>query len=240
MADVEKFEDPSSPDRPASVKSEILAEEYGVNEARLLRKVDWYIVPGVTILYLLSFLDRSNVANAKLDGLDKDVNMTGNQYLTGLTLFFVGYIALEVVWNVILKRVGPKLWLPTVTLVWGIIATLQGVVQNLAGFFVVRTFLGLAEGALFPGVVFYLSMWYKRNERQYRVSLFFSAAALAGSFGGILAYVRVDPRDLMACSQELTLYIGYWLHERCRWSEWLEVDIHYRQSLRTLPLICPR
>ncbi len=66
----------------------------------------------------------------------------------------------------------------------------MGLVQNLAGFYVSRFFLGVAESGLFPGVVFYFSMWYKRRERQYRISLFFSAAALAGSFGGILAYVR--------------------------------------------------
>jgi MFS family permease len=63
-------------------------------------------------------------------------------------------------------------------------------VQNLSGFLVARFFLGVTESGLFPGVVFYLSMWYKRRERQYRISLFFSAASLAGAFGGILAFVR--------------------------------------------------
>jgi len=71
----------------------------------------------------------------------------------------------------------------------------MGVVQNLAGFFVARFFLGVAESGLFPGVVYYFSMWYKRRERQFRISLFFSAAALAGSFGGILAYVG-SPRSV--------------------------------------------
>ncbi|KAF2154031.1 MFS general substrate transporter [Myriangium duriaei CBS 260.36] len=162
--------------------------DYGVNEKSLLRKIDLKLLPGVVLLYLLSFLDRSNVANAKLDGLTTDLHMTGNEYLTGLTLFFIGYIAFEVIWNVILKRIGPKLWLPSITVVWGIITTLQGVVTNMTGFFVIRTFLGIAEGGLFPGVVFFLSQWYKRDERQYRIALFFSAASLAGAFGGILAY----------------------------------------------------
>ena len=142
-----------------------------ISESRLLRKLDFHLLPGVCILYLLSFLDRSNVANAKLEGLTEDLRMTDNQYLTGLTLFFVGYILLEVLWNVILKRIGPRLWLPTLTLAFGIVSTLQGVVQyhgpgtGVAGFFVVRLFLGLTEGGLFPGVVFYLSMWYRRAER---------------------------------------------------------------------------
>lgn len=90
------------------------ASAYGISEKRLLRKLDLHLLPGVCILYLLSFLDRSNVANAKLDGLTTSLHMTGNQYLTGLTVFFIGYILLEVFWNVVLKRVGPKLWLPSV------------------------------------------------------------------------------------------------------------------------------
>ena len=171
------------------------AAAYGLSEKALLRKLDRHLLPGVCVLYLLSFLDRSNVANARLDGLATDLHMTGNQYLTGLTVFFIGYIIFEVIWNIILKRMGPKLWLPSITLAWGIVATLQGVVvyngggSGVAGFFVVRFMLGLTEGGLFPGVVFYLSMWYKRAERQYRIALFFSAASLAGAFGGILAYV---------------------------------------------------
>jgi sugar phosphate permease len=81
------------------------------------------------------------------------------------------------------------MWLPTLTLLWGVVSTLMGVTQNLSGFFAVRFFLGVAESGLFPGVCYYLSMWYKRSERQYRIALFFSAASLAGAFGGILAYV---------------------------------------------------
>ncbi|KAK4211314.1 major facilitator superfamily domain-containing protein [Rhypophila decipiens] len=159
-----------------------------INEKALLRKIDWHLLPAVGILYLLSFLDRSNVGNARVEGLADDLGMTGNQYLTGLTLYFVGYVIFEVPCNIILKRTTPRFWLPTLTILWGIVATLMGVVHNLAGFFAARFFLGVTESGLFPGVVYYFSMWYKRRERQYRISLFFGAAALAGSFGGILAF----------------------------------------------------
>ncbi|XXG95234.1 hypothetical protein Hte_001494 [Hypoxylon texense] len=151
-----------------------------INENALLRKLDFRLLPAVGVLYLLSFLDRSNVGNARIEGLLGDVHITGNQYLTGLTLYFVGYVLFEIPCNIVLKRTTPRIWLPTLTIVWGVVATLMGIVQNLAGFF--------AESGLFPGVVFYFSMWYKRRERQYRISLFFSAASLAGAFGGILAY----------------------------------------------------
>ncbi|KAI9166550.1 putative transporter -like protein [Paramyrothecium foliicola] len=163
-------------------------EQFDVNEKALLRKIDWQLLPAVGILYLLSFLDRSNVGNARIEGLIDDVHMTGNQYLTGLTVYFIGYVLFEIPCNIILKRTTPRFWLPTLTVAWGIVATLMGLVHNYAGFLASRFFLGVTESGLFPGVVFYFSMWYKRRERQYRISLFFSAASLAGAFGGILAY----------------------------------------------------
>ncbi|KAI1078007.1 major facilitator superfamily domain-containing protein [Whalleya microplaca] len=172
---------------PDSSDSET-AGHHHINEKALLRKLDVRLLPAVGVLYLLSFLDRSNVGNARIEGLLNDVGITGNQYLTGLTLYFVGYVLFEVPCNIILKRTTPQIWLPALTIVWGVVATLMGIVQNLSGFFASRFFLGVAESGLFPGVVFYFSMWYKRRERQYRISLFFSAASLAGAFGGILAY----------------------------------------------------
>lgn len=116
----------------------------------------------------------------------------GNEYLSGLTLYFVGYVLFEIPCNVVLKKTTPRIWLPTLSLAWGVVATLLGVVQNYDGYLSSRFFLGVAESGLFPGVVFYLSMWYKRNEQHYRVALFFSAASLAGAFGGILAWVRSE------------------------------------------------
>lgn len=148
MADIEKHVDES----PKSASSISSADFTHINEKSLLRKLDWRLLPGVSLLYLVSFLDRSNVANARLDGLVTDLHMSGNEYLTGLTVFFIGYISLEVVWNLILKKIGPRIWLPAVTVVWGIVTTLQGILVNKVGFFVIRTALGIAEGALFPGV----------------------------------------------------------------------------------------
>ena len=111
-------------------------------------------------------------------------------------MYFIGYVLFEIPCNIILKRTTPQIWLPTLTVAWGIVATLMGLVHDLPGFLVSRFFLGVTESGLFPGVVFYFSMWYKRRERQYRISLFFSAASLAGAFGGILAYVcsKAAPR----------------------------------------------
>lgn len=136
---------------PGSSSDNEEAGTTGINENALLRKIDLRLLPAVGILYLLSFLDRSNVANARIEGLADDLGMSGNQYLTGLTLYFIGYVLFEIPCNIILKRTSPRLWLPTLTIAWGIVATLLGVVQNLAGFFVARFFLGVTESGLFPG-----------------------------------------------------------------------------------------
>ncbi|KAI4638800.1 hypothetical protein J4E93_009828 [Alternaria ventricosa] len=198
-----------APAASTSSASDVEIVPGAINEKKLLRTLDLRLLPAVSILYLLSFLDRSNVANARIEGLTTDLGMTGNQYLTGLTLYFIGYVLFEIPCNIVLKRTTPKFWLPTLTVVWGVVATLMGVTQNLSGFFAVRFFLGMAESGLFPGVVYYLSMWYKRNERQYRISLFFSCASLAGAFGGILAYGIAHMRN----EGLLTIIIGiiaYW------------------------------
>ncbi|RHZ48335.1 uncharacterized protein CDV56_103866 [Aspergillus thermomutatus] len=206
MAQVEekKSSKPASlPENSSSLSQSSLEEgQFDINEKALLRKLDYRLLPPLTILYLLSFLDRSNVGNARLEGMATDIGMTGNMYLTGLTLYFIGYVAFEVPSNIVLKRTTPRIWLPTLTLLWGIVATLLGVVQNYAGYLTSRTALGIAESGLFPGVVFYLSMWYKRNEQHYRVALFFSAASLAGAFGGILAWGIAHMRGLELTSSK--------------------------------------
>ncbi|RQM08698.1 hypothetical protein DH86_00000424 [Scytalidium sp. 3C] len=183
-----KVDTSNSPSIAAAKDETVVENGSGVNEKQLLRKLDLTLLPPLTLLYLLSFLDRSNIGNAKLDGLTTDLHMTGNQYLLTLTLYFLGYVLFEVPCNIILKRTTPKFWLPTLMFLWGVVATLMGVAQSFGGLVAARFFLGVTESGLFPGVVFYLSMWYKRTETNYRVALFFSAASLAGAFGGILAY----------------------------------------------------
>ncbi|KIJ40996.1 hypothetical protein M422DRAFT_229806 [Sphaerobolus stellatus SS14] len=160
-----------------------------VKEAALTRKVDWHLLPILTLLYLLSFLDRSNVGNASVAGLSTKVALKSGEYNTGLALYFVGYVLFEIPANIVLKRTSPAIWLPTLTLTWAIVSVCQGLVINKAGFYAARFFLGAAEAGLFPGVVYVFSMYYTRDQRSVRVAFFFSGAALAGAFGGILAYL---------------------------------------------------
>lgn len=136
-----------------------IAAQYGINEKSFVRRLDYKLLPALSFLYLLSFLDRSNVGNAKIEGLATDLHITGNEYLFGLTIFFIGYVLFEVPAQIVLKLWTPRMWLPTITLAWGIVATLIGVTQNKAGFFAVRFFLGVTEAGLFPGTYRAVAGW---------------------------------------------------------------------------------
>ncbi|KXJ97459.1 major facilitator superfamily domain-containing protein [Microdochium bolleyi] len=158
-------------------------------ERKLMSRIDAHLLPFVIILYLLAFLDRVNIANARSFSMEKDLGMDvgGTQYNAALVIFFPPYILFEIPSNIFLKRFSPKVWLPACMLGFGLITTFQGLVQNFAGLLVTRFLLGLFEAGLFPGCFYLLSMWYKREEAQKRYSLFFASTSLAGAFGGLLA-----------------------------------------------------
>ncbi|THG94934.1 hypothetical protein EW026_g6627 [Hermanssonia centrifuga] len=132
----------------------------GIDEAKLLRRIDWHVVPWLAVLYLLNFLDRGNIGNARLYHMQDDLHITDKQYLIALTVFFFPYALFE---------------------------TMHGLIHNYAGLVGLRVLLGLAEAGLYPGVVFYMSCWYKRSELGTRVAVFFSSATVAGAFSGLLA-----------------------------------------------------
>ncbi|TKA69932.1 hypothetical protein B0A49_07127 [Cryomyces minteri] len=154
---------------------------------RLVRKIDWVLLPLLSLLYLLSFLDRTNIGNARLAGLEKDLNMKGLAYNAALAIFFPFYVAAEIPSNLMMKRFRPSIWIPSIMVAWGVTCTLMGLVHNFGGLLGARAALGIAEGGLFPGVTFYITMWYRRHECGLRLAIFFSAATAAGAFGGLLA-----------------------------------------------------
>lgn len=161
--------------------------QVAIDERKLVRKIDLYLIPWLSLLYLLSFLDRTSIGNAKLYGLEKSLHISDKQYLFALTIFFFPYALFEVPSNILLKRLRPSLWLSGLMLLWGIMMTVQGLVHNYGGLLIMRWMLGMMEAGLFPGVTYYLSCWYKRSEYGIRAAIFFSAASISGAFGGLLA-----------------------------------------------------
>ncbi|KAG6848802.1 hypothetical protein H0H93_013907, partial [Arthromyces matolae] len=168
--------------------------DYDPRLERAWRKIDFRVVPIVAIFYLLAFLDRGNLGNARVAGMQKELKLTNHQYTIALTVTFIPYFMAQLPSNLILKRVGPNILLPAMLTLWGIITTLQGFVKNYTGLLVCRFFLGVFEGGVFPGLVLYLSFWYPREALQKRVSVLFSTSSLALAFSGLLAYgiVRMD------------------------------------------------
>ncbi|KAL6302244.1 MFS general substrate transporter [Sparassis latifolia] len=157
-------------------------------ERRLWRKVDMHLLPILTIMYLCSFLDRGNIGNAKLQGLTTQLDLTGNKYNIALTMYFIPYCLFECPANLVLKKFRPSRWLPGITLLWGTIMALMGLVKTYPQLVGTRVVLGVTEAGLFPGVVYYLTLWYPRHMLQYRVGLFYGGATIAGAFSGLLAF----------------------------------------------------
>ncbi|CAI7649754.1 unnamed protein product [Penicillium glandicola] len=157
-------------------------------EKTLIRKIDLHILPFVVLLYLFSFLDRVNIGNARLYGLEEDLGLVGNQYQVSVSILFVTYCFFEVPSNLVLKKLRPSRYIATISVMWGIIATLTGLTQNYGGLVACRILLGVVEAGLFPGFITYLTLFYSKREIALRTSYLFSSAAIAGAFGGLLAY----------------------------------------------------
>ncbi|KAI1301044.1 major facilitator superfamily domain-containing protein [Xylaria venustula] len=156
-------------------------------ERRVVRKLDLHLVPLVTCLYLVAFLDRSNIGNGQTAGMGKDLGLSDDQYQWLLTIFYIPYIVFEgaaLMW----KIVPPHWWAFACVFVWGIASTLQATAFNWSGLLACRFFLAAAEAAYAPGIPYLLSFFYKRSELGLRCGLYVSAAPLATTFAGALAY----------------------------------------------------
>lgn len=154
---------------------------------RILWKLDCRILPPLALLWLANFIDRSNIGNARIAGLERDLGLHGNQFNTILAVFYASYIIVELPSNWVIQRVGANRWIPLLVCLWGVVTTLTGLVQNFGGLVAIRMCLGLCEGGLLPGMILYLSTIYKRHELQLRVGIFYASASLSGAFGGLLA-----------------------------------------------------
>ena len=126
-----------------------------VAENRLVRKLDFFIIPPVMLLYFASFLDRVNIGNARLYHLERDLHLRGSQYQTAVSLLFVTYVICETPSNLVIKKLRPSRWIAFIVLSWGIVATLTGVVQSYGGLIVCRLLMGALEAGLFPGTILY-------------------------------------------------------------------------------------
>ncbi|KAK8215934.1 MFS transporter [Phyllosticta capitalensis] len=152
----------------------------------VLRKVNIHLLPLLGIMYLLNFLDRSNLAQARLGTLEKDLNMKGSDYNLATSILFVGYILMQLPSNLLLTRIRPSLYLGICMFIWGAISTAQAGAHSFGGLVAARFCLGFAEAPFFAGAIFLMSSWYTRAELANRISWFYVGATLANAFGGLL------------------------------------------------------
>ncbi|GAB7366719.1 hypothetical protein MBLNU230_g0676t1 [Neophaeotheca triangularis] len=163
-------------------------------EKKLLRKVDFRLIPLMIIMYLNNFMDRSALGQARLGTLEADLNMSGTDFNLSVSILFVGYLTMQLPSNLLISRVRPSWYLGGVMLIWGAVCTSTAAVNSFTGLLVVRVFLGVTEAPFFPGVIFLMSSWYTRNELTKRIAWFYGGVALANMFSGLIAAaVLSDP-----------------------------------------------
>ncbi|PGH10853.1 hypothetical protein AJ79_05213 [Helicocarpus griseus UAMH5409] len=163
-------------------------------ERRVVKKFDRRLTMFMALLYMLSFLDRSNIGNARIAGLQTDLRLTSSQFEWILTAFYITYICFE--WMTLMYRVVPAhIYISLCCFSWGLFAACQSLASSFWVLLFLRALLGIAEAAFGPGLPFYLSFFYKREELAYRTGMFISAAPLATSFASTLAWAIVKLSD---------------------------------------------
>jgi sugar phosphate permease len=154
--------------------------------AATYRKVAWRLIPFLFICYILAYLDRVNVGFAKL-GMKVEPWFSDAVFATGSGIFFIGYFLFEVPGNIMLHRVGARLWIARIMIGWGVVSALMATCTSPISFYTMRFILGIAEAGFFPGIILYLTYWFPREHRARMVALFMTAIALAGVFGSPLS-----------------------------------------------------
>jgi MFS transporter, ACS family, tartrate transporter len=160
-------------------------------EARTIQKVRIRIIPCIFLLYIVAFLDRINIGFAALT-MNKELAITSQQYglLTGI--FFIGYFLFEIPSNLLLHKIGARIWIARILISWGIVAILTGFVQNVSQLYAARFLLGLAEAGYFPGIVLYLTYWFPQREQARAIALFMTAIPVASILGAPVSGLILD------------------------------------------------
>ena len=155
-------------------------------ETNLYNRVFWRIVPFLFLCYVVAFLDRVNVGFAKLQ-MAGQLGFSDAVYGFGAGIFFIGYFLFEVPSNLVLEKVGAKIWIARIMVTWGIISSCMMLVETEFWFYTLRFLLGAAEAGFFPGVILYLTYWFPAAQRARMIALFMTAVAISNVIGGPLS-----------------------------------------------------
>ena len=156
------------------------------SEDRLARKVRLRLLPLLFALYVVAYLDRINVGFAALS-MNRELGLTSEQYGLLSGIFFCGYFLFEIPSNLVLHRTGARRWIARILLTWGLVALLTGFVRSAPQLYAARFLLGVAEAGFFPGILYYLSLWFRQRQQAQAIGLFLTALPAASVIGGPLS-----------------------------------------------------
>jgi MFS transporter, ACS family, tartrate transporter len=205
--------------------------------ARVLSKVTWRLIPFLALLYIFNILDRMNAGFARLT-MQADLGMRPAQFDLAYGLFYFGYLLFEVPANLMLRRVGARLWMARIMVTWGLISCATLAVTGPWSFALMRILLGVAEAGFFPGIILYLTFWFSARERARVLALFIAASPLAGVLGNPLSGAVMEFLDGEAGlagwqwlflleglpSVLLGLAVLFWLPDGPSQARWLEEE----------------
>ena len=165
-------------------------------EKKVMRKVTLRIIPFIMLLYFIAFLDRVNIGFAALT-MNQDLGFSPTIFGLGAGIFFLGYFLFEVPSNLILHKVGARIWIARVMITWGLVSGCMAFVQGTTSFYILRFLLGVAEAGFFPGIILYLSYWFPATRRAQVTAIFMAAAPLSTALGSPLSAILLEMHGLM-------------------------------------------
>jgi ACS family tartrate transporter-like MFS transporter len=157
-----------------------------MSDDRVFAKCAWRLIPFMVVLYVVNFLDRVNVGFAALT-MNKDLGFSPAVYGFGAGLFFVGYFLFQVPANLILRQLGARRWIFLIIAVWGVVSVANALTRGPLSLYALRFCLGVAEAGFFPGMIFYLTLWFPRGYRARFTAIFMTAVPLANIIGAPLS-----------------------------------------------------
>ncbi|KAJ9093756.1 hypothetical protein QFC20_007063, partial [Naganishia adeliensis] len=162
-------------------------EETQKASKKLVRLIDFRVLPVLILLFLLNILDRNNIANAKVSGMSKDLKFNNLDYNNAILAMFVGYVAMQIPAGFILAKVPPAFFLSGAVVCWGIVSMCCGFIKTKEQMIALRFLVGVAEAPFFPGALLILSSFYTRKEIAVRIAIMYSGNSLSNCFGGLIA-----------------------------------------------------
>ena len=161
------------------------------NEARTIHKLRMRIIPFVFVLYVISFLDRINISFAALT-MNQELVITSKQFGWVAGIFFFGYFLFEIPSNLMLHKIGARIWIACILITWGFLATLTGLVHSVHQLYAVRFLLGLAEAGYFPGIALYLTYWFRQRDQAQAIALFLAGIPVTSILGSPVSGFLLD------------------------------------------------